>query len=97
MTGSSIFRIRQSTKALLRSRVSETPAVVLVRQGSKWLQQGARHFTTGFTTPAITPVSSGLAPCFVDPVSSDRCDALDRLLKGVQPDAGERVSGASEV
>lgn len=62
---------RQSTRALLRSLVSESPAVVLVRRGSKWVQQGSRHCTIPAGAlgmlPSHVPLAGGpagwRAPC----------------------------------
>lgn len=58
MAGSSTFQIRQSTTAVLRALVSQYPAVVLVRGGTKRVQQGARQVT-------IAPDSIGVLPAHV--------------------------------
>ncbi len=58
MTASSTFHVRQSTTALLRALVSEYPAVVLVRGGTKRVQQGGRLVT-------IPPASMGVLPAQV--------------------------------
>lgn len=58
MASSSTFHIRQSSTALFRALVSQYPAVILVRAGTKRVQQGTRLVT-------ISPASIGVLPTHV--------------------------------
>ena len=58
MASSSTFHIRQSSTALFRALVSQYPAVILVRAGTKRVQQGTRLVT-------ISPASIGVLPAHV--------------------------------
>lgn len=58
MSSPSTFHIRQSTTALFRAVVSQVPGVVLVRAGTKRVQQGGRQVT-------ISPASIGVLPAHV--------------------------------
>lgn len=55
MANSSAFQIRQFTRALMRSLVSEHPALVLVRNGSKWVEQRGRQCTVKANSIGVLP------------------------------------------
>ena len=91
MFSSSTFQIRQSTTALLRALVSQFPAVVLVRAGTKRVQQGSRQVTinTGSigVLPAHVPLTIENQPSLSGPYAASLLIPAESILESLRKEA----------
>ncbi|MDZ4310980.1 MAG: helix-turn-helix transcriptional regulator [Cypionkella sp.] len=91
MPSSSTFQIRQSTTALLRALVSQFPAVVLVREGTKRVQQGSRQVTINTASigvlPAHVPLTIENQPSSTGPYAASLLIPAESILESLREEA----------
>ncbi len=88
MSSSSTFQIRQSATALFRALVSQFPAVVLVREGTKRVQQGSRQVTINTASigvlPAHVPLTIENQPSSCGPYAASLLIPAESILESLR-------------